>query len=338
MTVGVGIVGMGFISVVHQAGYAKAPGAGVVAFCDTDPDRRRGRPVEGNLPIDKGLAKARKRARVYDRIDGLLADPAVDAVSLCTPTHTHVPLGLKVLAAGKHLLCEKPLAPSSKVAAKLVAAAKKTDRVVMVGHSVRFRPEYGYLKKLVDGGTLGRLRSLTLHRLGATPTWSAGGWMLIPRKSGGAALDLHIHDSDFVCHLLGRPRRVYSVGTSRVTAGVDHIVTMYRYADRKLQVTAEGGWAFDSPFAFRCEYHAVFENGSVEFRMGEGLTVYRGQRTSRPRFSTLPSHTLQIQHFIDCIRHRRQPATATPADGMQSVRIVEAELESCRTGKEVRIR
>jgi len=339
MAIGVGIVGLGFISQTHQTAYAACRGAKLVALCDPDPNQRAGvgKVVAGNLEAVTQLGgQDLSKLPVYSSIDKLLADPKVEAVSLCTPTHTHVPLGLKVLAAGKHLLCEKPLATTAAEGRKLADAAKKSNRVAMIAQCIRFWPEYVYLKGLVEKGTLGKLRSLTLSRLSPTPGWSVKGWILKAGHSGSAAIDLHIHDTDFVCYLLGKPRAVYSAGTSRVSTGVDHIMTIYRYADKKLQVAAEGGWAYDAQFPFRMEYHAVFENGSVDFTGGE-FHVYKNNKELKARLAKGDGYQREVQYFIDCIRKGVKPDNATPADAVASLAVVEAELKSAKTGKEVRL-
>jgi predicted dehydrogenase len=337
MAIGVGIVGLGFISQMHQAAYAAAKGAKLVALCDSDAGQLAnvGKGVAGN--IDAGdIGIDYDKVAKYTSLDKMLADPNVDAVSICTPTHTHVPLALKAIAAGKHVLTEKPISVKAADAKPLVAAARKTKLTVMVAQCIRFWPEYVYLKDVIEKGTLGKLRSLTMTRLSPTPTWSHKGWILEAAKSGSAAMDLHVHDTDFVCYAIGKPKSVVSVGTSRVTPGVDHIMTMYRFADKKLQVAAEGGWGYDPDFAFRMQYHALFENGSIDFTMAE-FHVFKNGKELKPKLAKGDGYQREVQYFIDCVRKGVKPATATPADAMQSVAVVEAELASCKAGKEIKV-
>jgi len=339
MATGVGVVGLGFISQMHRMAYSQVNGVKVVALCDVVPSQRAavGKKTAGNIEAAPIKGEDLDAMPKYASMKALLADPNVDAVSICTPTHTHVKLAVDALRAGKHVLCEKPLAPTSKEAAEFVRAAKKSRCVAMVAQCIRFWPEYAWLKQAVDTKLLGKLRSLTLLRLSATPTWSVKSWILNPRLSGSAALDLHIHDSDFAYYLLGKPRSVISLGTTRVTrGGVDHIVTQYRYGDKKLQVTAEGGWCYDEPFGFRMEYHAVFENGSVDFCNGE-LRVFKNNKQIKPKLAKGDGYVGEVTYFVDCIRKGVKPAIATPTDGMRSVALVEAEIASVRKAREVKV-
>ncbi|MHC4157337.1 MAG: Gfo/Idh/MocA family protein, partial [Planctomycetota bacterium] len=113
---------------------------------------------------------------------------------------------------------------------------------LQIGHCLRFWPEYARAKEIVAGGEYGRVVSATFQRLGSAPTWAWDGWIADEQRSGGMALDLHIHDTDFVQHVFGMPNAVRSFGANSEQGQLIHIITEYFYEDGKV-ATAEGSWA-----------------------------------------------------------------------------------------------
>lgn len=152
--------------------------------------------------------------QVTARYEQALADPSVDAVVIATPAATHHDLALAALRAGKHVLCEKPLAVTSDECTELVAAAAAAGVVLMVGHVFLFNPGILKLKELIDSGELGRLYY-------ATATWANPGPI---REDVGAAFDLAAHEISIFNFLLGAlPETVSAVGQSYVRPGVEDV-------------------------------------------------------------------------------------------------------------------
>ena len=146
----------------------------------------------------------------------------------------------------------------------MVKAVRAAKIKFMVGHVIRFWPEYQLLKQYADEKPLGPLVSLALRRFGEMPTgWK--GWFRKPALSGGAALDLHIHDVDYVLYLLGKPKGLDSVGAYR-GGSWDQIATHYHYPG--VGVTAEGGW-WDAPEPFEMAFRAVFAKGILQLLLEE---------------------------------------------------------------------
>lgn len=192
------LVGGGFMGAMHAKVYRLLPAARIAAVVDprgekVSEDLRTGR----NVPVFPDLAEAMKRVDC-------------SAVDICLPTDLHRETALLAIAAGKHVFCEKPIALTGEDAAAMTAAARLAGRQLMVGHCIRFWPEYLKLKRAVDSGVHGRLVSLSLGRRTGRPGYSIGNWVNRPERCLGAALDLHIHDTDFLLHLLGRPEAVVS--------------------------------------------------------------------------------------------------------------------------------
>lgn len=335
------IAGFGFMGGMHAQAYAAIPRARVVGVVAADPARAQAQ-------LDRlGLA-----VPVLDSLDAALDRLDPDAVDVCLPTDRHAAAALTALRRRKHVFCEKPLCASPREAAALRAAAARARTRVMVGHCIRFWPEYQALAAFHASGRGGRLLSLTMQRRSARPRYSAGDWLGDPRRSLGAAVDLHIHDTDFALHLLGTPAAVESCGT-RDRTGWSHIFTTYRYPG--VRVTAEGGWNYPAQWGFQMAFQAVFERAAIEFdsRAAPTLRLTMGARAPAPmpfkapaagtsrsgtgNLSALGGYYNELRYFIACLERGTAPRIATLADGIESLRVVTAEIRSARTGRAVRL-
>lgn len=158
--------------------------------------------------------------------------------------------------------------------------------------------------------------------------------------SGGAPLDLHIHDADTVQWYFGRPERVSTVGTEDAKA-MGHIVATYHYADGPV-VVAEGGWDYPASFPFRMEAGLVFEKAAVAFSTmtSPALTVYEegAEAPLHPKVPVQDGYTEELRYFVGCVAEGKQPDRIAPEEAVSAVAIVEAEIESARSGKPVAIK
>ena len=178
----------------------------------------------------------------------------VDIIDICVPTPGHVDLALAALASGKHVMCEKPLATSSADARRIADAAKSAKGFFMPAMCVRVWPEWEWLKRAVDEKTYGAVRAATFRRVGSMPA----GWFKEGKLSGGAIFDLHVHDVDFIYHLFGQPRGLFSRGYSKTSGEIDHLITQFVYDGDPL-VVAEGGWCLADGWPFAMRYTVNFE-------------------------------------------------------------------------------
>ena len=228
---GVLLAGFGFMGRKHAEIYRLLPGACLVGVVDP-----RGAELAGALggTLLEGVP-------VFADFTAALGEVETSVVDICLPTDLHHDIARRAFAAGKHVFCEKPIALTREDAASMNCAAREAGRQFMVGHCIRFWPEYVELKRMVDSGTHGRLLSLSMNRRTGRPGYSIGGWVNDPARCVGAALDLHIHDADFLLHLLGAPAAVVSRGL-RDETGWSSIATQYLYDGRI--VTAEGAWNY----------------------------------------------------------------------------------------------
>ncbi|MDP1661342.1 MAG: Gfo/Idh/MocA family oxidoreductase [Phycisphaerales bacterium] len=336
-TIGVGVIGMGFMGATHIKAYQAAAADGfacaLVAVSDPNPQRLTGAPAGGgNIgPAISDRLFDPAVVRGYERADDLLADAAVSLVSICTPTDTHVDLAIAALQAGKHVLLEKPVALASSDVARLVAAARNANTLCMPAMCMRFWPGWTFLREACRDARYGKLRALSMHRLGSGPTWSKEFYKDVAR-SGGALVDQHIHDTDFVVHLLGAPTSVRSSG------GPIHLQTIYDFPSMPgVSVSAEGSWAMDPAFGYRMRYLAAFERATVEFDLVSTptVTIYADGARTHPPLPPGTGYDGQVRHLLSAIASASRNLDATVNEAVTVARVLEAELRSTQTGAAV---
>ena len=258
----IGIIGLGFMGRTHYEAYQKLPDAQVVMVADQDPKRAAGDLSGGWGNFDAGNITQLPMDRIRGTTDfhELMNDPDVDVIDICVPTPGHVDLTLAALASGKNVMCEKPLATSSADAMKIATAAKAARGFFMPAMCVRFWPEWEWLKRAVADEKYGPVRAATFRRLGSMPA----GWFKEGKLSGGAVVDLHVHDTDFIYHLFGKPHGVFSRGYTKTSGEIDHIITQY-FFDKYPLVVAEGGWCQADGWPFAMKYTVNFERATADY-------------------------------------------------------------------------
>jgi predicted dehydrogenase len=336
--VNVAVVGLGFMGLTHINAYRKLPGARIVAVCDAVRLPVNGvlAGVAGNVAgsdtVDLG-----PDVRAYQKLEDLLADDEVDLVDLCVPTPMHVPQTLAALKAGKHVICEKPLARTSVLSREIVEAATAASTFFMPAMCMRFWPGWAWLKDLKAQGTYGELLTARFRRVSAPPGWSRDSYFK-GGDSGGALFDLHIHDTDFVQFLFGRPTGVFSTGLSRFSGAIDHVVTQY-LVPGGATVYAEGSWLLAAGFSM--SYTVMFERATIDYDSARGDAALQVLEEGQPARIVTPEgpdgYVGELQHFITAIQSGTAPTVVTPADGLSAVEICEAEERSVLTGAVVQL-
>jgi predicted dehydrogenase len=329
----IGVIGLGMMGRTHIEAYDHIEGAQLVAIADIDPKRAAGdfSGVWSNIDTSNKQQLDMSRIKGYTDPRKLIKSPDVDVVDICVPTPDHPKLAVAALKAGKHVLCEKPLARTAREGKRIVAAAKNAKGFFMPAMCIRFWPAYAWLKNAVAESTYGAVRSATFRRLGSPPP----NWFLDGKQSGGALLDLHVHDVDFVNWVFGKPTSVYSRGYTEVTGAIDHVVTQYAYDDVPLVVT-EGGWAFQGGFNFRMDFIVNFESATVAFENNK-LMLSRAGKADEIHVDPAMGYQKELEYFLSCVRGNQCPTVVTAADALESVRIIEAELKSIQRGKPVKL-
>src|SRR5215204_2338006 len=245
----VGIVGVGFMGTTHAAGWAETP-AEIVGFT-------------AETQNEAGSLSKQYQTKVYPSLEEMLPD--VDVVDICSPTHLHYEMALKAAAVGKHVVCEKPLARTTRQAREIVLACQKAGVQLLVAHVVRFFPEYALAHAAVAEGQVGTPAVIRLHRGSYRPKKPAGNWFLDEVKSGGILMDLMIHDYDYARWVAGD---VKSVSARRITeshpdAPVDYGLVILSHRSGALSHIS-GAWAYPPP-TFRTRLEIAGDRGLIEF-------------------------------------------------------------------------
>jgi len=324
---------------MHAQIYTALPGVELVAVADLN--------VEGT---QAKVAQLGLTAEVFPDLRTLLINIDVDVIDICVPTDGHAELAIAAAEAGKHLFIEKPLSLTLASCDAIQAAISKAGVFAQVGQCIRFWPEYVALKEFIDSGKGGALKSLSLQRRASRPTYSQDDWLNDEARSGGATCDLHVHDTDFIIHLLGMPKSVYS-RTTQGRSGPDHIFTSYEYD--KVAVHAEGGWDYPEHYGFCMAFEAVFENASIAFNSASGapltltfndqesaeITVEqpgpKESTTGEGNISSLGGYFSELEYFTHCLKANKAPEIATVAQATDSIRVILAELQSAQSGASV---
>jgi len=336
--VNIGIVGLGFMAATHIRALRQVPSARLAALCNPSGKRLNGdfTGVAGNIGSSEAVKVDMSSVKAFTSYKQMLRDPEIDLVDICAPTLWHRDLAVQALKAGKHVLCEKPLARTSGQARAIVkAASRATKSFLMPAMCLRFWPEWKWLKQQIDAGQYGKVLSARFRRVAEPPGWGADHF-LNGEKSGGALLDLHIHDTDFVQFCFGKPLGVFSTGYSKFSGAIDHVVTQY-VVSSGAAVHAEGSWAMSRGFGFNMSYTVNFERATVDYdmaRTNEALKIFvEGEQPRIIPISEPDGYVQEISYFVDCIQNSRAPTLVTVEDGLAAVEICEAEEHSIRTGK-----
>ncbi len=240
-TLKVGVIGVGGIAGTHFPGWRESPHAEVIALSDLVPETLQ------------RVGEAQGVELLYDKGENLIANKDIDIVDICTPNMYHTPLAVAALKAGKHVLCEKPLAPTPKDIQKMIAARDESGKLLMTAQHFRYQGTAQALKAELDKGIVGDVyhaRSWMLRR-SAAPT--RPGFILKKHSGGGPCIDIGVHILDLTLWMMGHPKPVSVVG-----------VTQDKLAH---QPGAFSNWGGPIPREFDVEEFAAafvhFENGAT---------------------------------------------------------------------------
>jgi predicted dehydrogenase len=325
-TLRVAVVGAGYWGPNLIRNFNEAPGADIVAVADLSPERL--------LPIRKRYPAI----RVTTDHREILADRSIEAVAFATPIHTHRALCEEALAAGKHVMVEKPLAGTVADAEAIVRAAERAGRTLMVGHTFVYNPAVTAVRQIIGRGDLGRIHyidsqrvnlglhqfdfnvlwdlgphdvSITLHWLGEEPAWV--------QCTGGSFVQSEIEDVAWLT--MGFPSgAIAHAHLSWLAPG--KIRTMTVIGSRKMAV-------YDDVTAV--EKVKIFDQGVERLEPDELRRAYRAGDIHSPRVAVTEALQIEVRHFIDSIRNGTAPLSDGEA-GLRVVRVLEAGTRSLRSG------
>lgn len=324
-----GLIGCGQISKSHTGAYEQIAreknNVVLEAVCDIRPEQLEcfGDNVRKYTSVEEMLEKERGR---------------LDYVDICVPTFLHSKIAIQAMEAGFHVLSEKPMARTVEQAEAMVAASKRTGKTLMIGHCCRFYSVPDLIRDTIAKGDLGKVRSAEFYREGGSKKpmgWN--NWFRDGELSGGAMLDLHIHDVDVIREFFGMPRAVSAVASTVMTKnGYDAMSVNYTYENgvfvhalcdwsiahdkfntRTVRVNFENGYIFGDRTAGRMALVKVHEDGTVE------------DFTEQMTFN---AHKNEIVYFLDCLENGRFPDRCPPEQSVDDVKIVMAEMRSADLG------
>jgi predicted dehydrogenase len=344
----VGLIGIGFIGWIHWLAYQRLGGVRVAAISESIPKRLAGdwRGIQGNFG-PPGEVVDLTGISTYADLDDLLRDPQVDLVDIALPTALHAEVAIRALEAGKHVLCEKPMALKLADCERMTAAAKKANRLLMIGHVLPFFPEYDWALKIIRGGEFGRVRSGAFRRVISDPTWIKNFWS--PDHIGGPMLDLHVHDAHFIRLVFGMPQEVTTSGSQR-NGLPEFWYSQFRFADRDLVVEATSGTINQQgrPFTHAFEIHLEQATLMFDFAVLGGAGRYLCEPTLLDSSGDVQRPELAGGDPIDAFVTELREVTQSVRDGKTSeilgailaqdaMRMCEAQAASLQSGKPVQV-
>ena len=351
----VGIIGCGGIANgKHMPSLAKIAEIEMVAFCD--------------IEIEKAEAAAKKygteQAKVYTDYKELLKDNDIDVVHVCTPNRSHSSITVDVLEAGKHAMCEKPMAKTSDEARKMLEAANRTGKKLTIGYQNRFRGDSKYLKTTCENGDLGDIYFAKAHaiRRRAVPTW--GVFLNEFEQGGGPLIDIGTHALDLTLWMLDNYKPKYVVGnvyhklSSKENAAnawgpwdpskftVEDSAFGFITMENGATIVIESSWALNSLEVGEAQTTLCGTEGGAD--MKDGLRI-NGENLSRLYETKVDlssggvafnegisedSADVEARSWIDCILNDTEPVVK-PEQALVVTEILEAIYESAKTGKPV---
>jgi len=324
------LIGFGGMGHFHASCYAGQKEVELVAICDIDPKtfekekEKINLGESGKISLDDIVT-----CRSYQELKRKVQ---FDLLDICLPCHLHAEYAVRAMQDGYHVLCEKPMARTLAQADRMLRVARETGRKLMIAQCLRFAPNLNKLKEIIKTEKYGKLLRLDTRRNGALP---AKKWYHDPAKSGGALLDLHLHDTDFVNYLFGLPQAVQTYGIVRDTGGIDDLMTAYQYKNGPV-VNSESSWCRGSWFS---SMTAVFRHATVEtvgfkqlkiYPTGKEVEELNFERKNNPYFN-------EIEYFAHCVVTDREPEQCLPQSTRNSIRIAAAEERSARSKRKVRL-
>lgn len=317
------VVGLGFMGQTHFNCYKNNPLALVVAAGDSNLERLvSGAKVAGNIEANSALDLT--GVQTTTDIHSLINDPEIDLINFCLPTRQHAKFTIAALSAGKHVLCEKPLAWNVEECDQIIEAQRKSGKFLLIGQCLRFWPQYVEAQKRIASGELGDIIYARFVRSGGAPSWS--GWLMNGSQSGGAVLDMHVHDVDTALWWFGEPNSIETTGL--IHNGLPLKVDSTWNYDGGPQVHLHGGWdANSSNFAMAFEIVGSKASLYWDSSKGEAMQLYRDGKAEEIEVEGTMAYQAEIDYLLECIDQNRAPERITPEGSRLSVKMARQELE-----------
>ena len=313
------ILGFGGMGHCHASQYGEQKDVKLVAVCDIDPAKFKMDNVEINFG-NSGKADV-NALRCYECYEDLIkGEPDLDYIDICLPSDLHCEYSCRAMKDGFNVLCEKPMALNTKDCDKMIKTSYDTGKLLMIAQCLRFDEGFNAIRKAYESGKYGKLLRFSLKRMGSFP----GGWFRDVKRSGGALMDLHIHDVDFILSMLGTPDSLTARGVIVKSGGVDDLGANFIYKDGPV-VAAESSWFRGS---WQCGMSAIFEEATVEV-MGGNITVYQvDKKKKETKIKGKNCYFNEIAYFAKCVKTGKRPEIAAIESTRDTIRVLELETKS----------
>ena len=236
----------------------------------------------------------------------MIEAPDLDALDICLPTGQHARVTIAALDAGKHVICEKPMALTTEDCEHMLQARDRSGKILMIAHVLRFWPAYRWLRDALVEHRYTAIRSAGFRRRSGIPPW--GPWLQNPAESGGAVLDLLVHDFDQALWHFGEP-----AGATAHSAGSANVIESTLRYPNGLEVAVAGGWhTGEVPFAMEFDVQAA--EGEVRFEQDKLVAL--GSEVTLPKSD---AYANQLRYFVDCCREGKAPVECPPEESAKAV-------------------
>lgn len=321
------VVGFGFMGKTHTGNLLKNPHAQLVGIVDKNKGilKTSLKEESGNFSTDSFCEEKLAKFNFYTDFAKCLAAEKPDACVIAVHTNLHYEMTKLALESGCHVFLEKPFTLDVVEAQKLIDLARLKNKILMIGHVVRFMPAYQTLKNWIDTEEFGKLEFLSLSRFSGVPAW--GQWKEKQKdfgSSGGALFDLVIHDIDFAHWVCGSPDKISASCLPGKLSNHDYVSAIWNYSNQNLHVKIEGGNTFHTAFPFQASFSARFENASVIYypKDSEYIIVTTDNQTELvPAGDANTGFAGELDYYVSCINENKQPELCTPESALESIKI-----------------
>lgn len=342
----VGLVGCGaVVRTYHMPGWAAVPDAEVVAGCDLHEETAKKLAADFAIPA------------IYDDFRKMIADPEINVIDIATPNKFHTPAVLAALKAGKHVLCEKPLATTTQSIRKIGQAAEKAKGILMVAQNMRFSPAAVAAKQFLQERDLGHVYHARIHAIRRNLMPPRIGFLDPELSGGGPCMDIGVHALDLGLWLMNFPKPVRVTGKTAVNfakgyeipgawgewdreaMGVEDFASGFVHFDNGATMVIEAAWLQHQKESEDFSATLFGHKGSIHWPSGEYSTVINRtlvDSTILPAAGLKPSHTEEILAFASAIRQGK-PSPVPYTDSLEVISILEGIYKSAKLGREVKI-
>ncbi len=342
--INVGVVGIGFMGMIHYHAYQQVRGVKVAALATRDKKKLAGdwRGINGNFG-PPGTKMDLRGVRGYEDWRALLDDPAIDLVDICLPPAMHAEVAVSALSAGKHVFCEKPIALTTQEATRMVRAAEKAGKQLLIGHVLPFMPEYAFARTAITGGKYGKILGGYFKRVISDPLWIPDFYN--PSTIGGPVVDLHIHDAHFIRLVCGMPSAVFSTGRWRGES-VEFVDTQFLFGDRPLTISATSGVINQQGRSFTHAFEIYLERATLLFDSAvyaEGSTstpltlLTSDGKAKRPTLKPVDAFAEEIREVVAAVKANRPSELLSGVLARDALVICQAETQSVAAGRVVKV-